>query len=83
MPKHPRNANRHGPNIWVVRYRSGFSIKQEARPGYYVPPIPRRIAVAIARLIARANGSELIVQGVNGRITARDSHGADSFPPRG
>jgi hypothetical protein len=48
-----------------------------------VPPIPRRIAVAIARLIARANGSELIVQGANGRITARDSHGADSFPPRG
>lgn len=37
----------------------------------------------ICRLIARANGSELIVQGTTGRIRTRDSHGADRFPPRG
>lgn len=79
----PKNQNRHGPNIWVVRYRTGFSIKEQGKPGYYVPPIPRRVAVAIARLLARVNGSELIVQGTHGRITARDSHGSDPFPPKG
>jgi len=79
----PRNPDRHGPNVWVVRYRNRFSIKEEGQPGYYVPPVPRRIAVSIARLIARANRSELIVQGQDGRITSKDSHGFDSFPPKG
>jgi len=34
-----------------------------------------------ARLIARASCSELIVQGVGGRIRARDNHGFDPSPP--
>ena len=79
----PKNPKRHGPNVWVVRYRNHYSIKEEGRPGYCVPAVPRRIAVTIARLIARANRSELIVQGQDGRITSKDSHGFDSFPPKG
>ena len=78
-----KKNGRHGPNVWVVRHRNRFSIKEEGQPGYYVPPVPRRIAVTIARLIARANRSELIVQGQDGRITSKDSHGFDSFPPKG
>lgn len=79
----PKNPERHGPNVWVVRYRNRYSIKEEGHAGYYVPPVPRRIAVSIARLIARANRSELIVQGQDGRITSKDNHGFDSFPPKG
>ena len=79
----PRNPERHGPNVWVVRYRNRYSIKYEGQPGYHAPPLPQRIAVAIARLIARGNRSELIVQGQDGRITSKDSHGFDSFPPKG
>ena len=78
-----KNNGRHGPNVWVVRHRNRYSIKEEGRACYYVPPVPRRIAVSIARLIARANRSELIVQGQDGRITSKDSHGFDSFPPKG
>ena len=72
-----------GPTVWVVHRQSRFSIKLAGSPGYLVPPITQRLAVRIARLIARANKSELIVQGRKGRIRLRDSHGADPFPPRG
>lgn len=72
-----------GPNVWVIHYRGRFSVKEEGSPGYLAPPMPQRIAIAIGRLIARANRSELIIQGEHGRIRARDSHGADPYPPKG
>lgn len=72
-----------GPNVWVVRHKGRYSVKEEGSRLYLIPPLPQRIAIGIARLLARANGSELIVQGERGKIRARDSHGADAFPPRG
>lgn len=72
-----------GPNVWVVRTGGGFSIRQEGRAGTLIPPHSQKTATTIARLLARANGSELLVQARNGRIVKRDSHGADRFPPRG
>jgi hypothetical protein len=79
----PSRSRPLGPTVWVVHRQSHFSIKVAERPGYLVPPITQRLAVRIARLIARANKSELIVQGRSGRIRLRDSHGVDPFPPRG
>jgi hypothetical protein len=79
----PKNAVKRGPNVWVVHRGGRFSIKQQGSRDYIVPPISQRLAITIARLIARANGSELIVQGGRGRIRMRDSHGADPFPPKG
>ena len=76
-------TNKKGPNIWVVRHKSRFSIKAEGHRGYLIPPQTQVLATHIGRLIARANGSELIVQSAHGRIRIRDSHGADPFPPRG
>ena len=69
---------RHGPNVWVVRRGNGFSIKEEGLSAPLVLPISQRLAISIARLLARANHSELIVQGAHGRIRERDSHGFDS-----
>ncbi|WP_040048115.1 DUF2188 domain-containing protein [Bacillus thermotolerans] len=40
-------------------------------------------AVKIARKISINQGSELFIHGRNGRIQSRDSHGNDSFPPKG
>jgi hypothetical protein len=48
-----------------------------------LPPVRQRLAISIARLVARANRSELIVQGRHGRIRFRDGHGADSPRARG
>ena len=81
--RRPRNRERLGPNVWVVRRGPLFSVIQERTGIYIVPPVPQQLAVTIARLIARANKSELIVQAHDGRIRLRDSHGVDPFPPRG
>ena len=77
------DAKKKGPNVWIVRHKHRFSIKEEGRRGYLIPPATQALATTIGRLIARANGSELIVQSTHGRIRIRDSHGADPFPPRG
>ena len=78
-----RRARALGPNVWVVRRGDGFSIKEEGTNVFLTPAITQAIAVPIARAIARGNRSELIVQGRDGRIVKRDSHGCDPFPPRG
>ena len=76
-------STRKGPNIWVVRRDDGFSVTEEGSCHHLIPPGSQKLATTIGRLIARANGSELIVQSRSGRIRSRDSHGADRFPPRG
>lgn len=72
-----------GPNVWVVRRGPRFSIKEEGKTAFLIPPVAQRTAITIARFLARANGSELIIQNRSGRIRARDSHGNDPHPPRG
>jgi hypothetical protein len=78
-----QQERKRGPNVWVVHWRGRFSVREEGRRIHLVPPIPQRLAISIARFIARANKSELIIQGEKGRIRARDSHGNDPFPPKG
>ena len=77
------NHTRRGPNIWVVRHRGRFSVKEAGRRKLLLPPVSQRVAIAVARTLAQANRSELIVQGKDGRIRLRDSHGNDPFPPKG
>ena len=72
-----------GPNVWVVRSKNGFSIKEEGNRSSLVPPVTQKLAITIARLLARANESELVVQSRRARIRIKDSHGADRFPPQG
>jgi hypothetical protein len=74
---------KHGPNIWVVRLKHGYSVKEEGNPKYLTPPGSQRNAISVARLLARNNRSELIVQNRAGRIRSKDSHGSDPFPPKG
>jgi len=85
MPKNGSThaTTTHGPNVWVVRHDGGFSIKEEGSARYLILPVTQRTAIDFARLIARASRSELIVQGVGGRIRARDSHCSDPSPPKG
>jgi hypothetical protein len=74
---------KHGPNIWVIRSGGEYSIKEEGSHLPLVPPVSQETAIRIARLIAKANRSELFIQARNGRIRAKDSHGSDTFPPKG
>ena len=43
----------------------------------------QRKAIDAGREIARNQHAELFIHGRNGRIRERDSHGHDSFPPKG
>lgn len=43
----------------------------------------QKAAIGIARDISRNQGSELVIHRSNGQIRDKDSHGRDSFPPRG
>ena len=79
----PRPRRRLGPNVRVARHRERFSVKEERVPSYIVPPVCQRLAITIARLVARANQSELIVQGRSSRIRFRDSYGRKLAHTRG
>jgi hypothetical protein len=61
-----------GPNVWVVRLGARYSIVEERAGAYLVPPVSQRTAIGIARLVARANRSSLIVQRRSGRIRFRE-----------
>jgi Uncharacterized protein conserved in bacteria (DUF2188) len=43
----------------------------------------KRPAVNKAREISQNQGSELYVHGKDGKIQQKDSHGGDSYPPKG
>ena len=75
--------SKHGPNVWVVRVGAKYTMKVEGVRGRLLVPGSQRKAIHIARQIAAANRSELVIQGKTGRIRAKDSHGHDAFPPRG
>jgi hypothetical protein len=74
---------KHGPNVWVVCCNRQFTVKEEGKRTPIIVPTTQEQAVIIGRSRARWNKSELIVQGRNGRIRYKDSHGFDDFPPRG
>jgi hypothetical protein len=69
---------RKGPNVWVVREGTRWVIKEEGRRRPLISPASQRIAIRFARLLARANRAELIIQDKHGKIRDRDSHGFDS-----
>jgi hypothetical protein len=74
---------KHGPNVWVVRKRGRFTIKEEGTRKALISPSTQRTAIVVGRILARVNKSELFIQNKKGRIRAKDSHGSDKFPPRG
>lgn len=74
---------RHGPNVWVVCYRGQFTVKEQGHRARLIGGRTQREVIHFGRRRAKWNKSELIIQGRNGRIRSKDSHGFDKFPPRG
>ena len=66
-----------GPNVWVIRYRGKYSVKEEGRAGYLVPPVPQRIAIvhgALALLIIggfAAGYQQLMLERQHDRLVVR------------
>jgi hypothetical protein len=64
-----------GENGWQIKGAGA-----ERATGYFDTQAE---AIQRAREIARNQGSELFIHDRHGRIRDRDSHGNDTFPPRG
>ena len=72
-----------GKNQHVVPHNGDWAIKGEGNEKATKVVETQREAIKIAREISINQQSELFIHGKNGQIRERDSHGNDSFPPRG
>ncbi|MBR3022509.1 MAG: DUF2188 domain-containing protein [Bacteroidaceae bacterium] len=72
-----------GKNQHVVPTGGRWGVKVEGNSKLTSTFDKQSDAIAAARQISRNQHSELFIYGRNGQIRKRDSHGNDSFPPRG
>ena len=73
-----------GKNQHVVPHPDGgWQVKGEGNSRATVRTETQKDAINIARDIARNQGSELVIHRSDGTIRDKDSHGRDSFPPKG
>lgn len=73
-----------GKNQHVTPHPSGgWQVKGAGNIKATVRTSTQAEAISIARPISRNQGSELVIHRPNGQIRAKDSHGRDSYPPRG
>ena len=67
----------------VPNSKGGWDIKQSGgkrSSGHFAR---KADAIKRARQISRNQKTELVIHNRNGRISKKDSHGNDPFPPRG
>lgn len=70
-------------NQHVVPRDGAWAVKGEGSSRATVIVNTQKEAIERARDIARNQGTELLIHGLDGRIRERDSHGNDPFPPKG
>lgn len=73
-----------GKNQHVVPHPDGgWQVKGAGNTRATARTATQKEGIGIAREISRNQGSELVIHRPNGQIRDKDSHGRDSFPPRG
>lgn len=61
----------------------GWQVKGAGNSRATVRTSTQAEAIKIGQVIARNQGSELVIHRTNGQIRAKDSYGNDPFPPKG
>ena len=72
-----------GKNIHVVKRGKEWVATQENAQRVSGKFSTQREAIDRAREIARNNGQEVVIHGVDGRIREKNSYGNDDCPPPG
>jgi uncharacterized protein (UPF0262 family) len=72
-----------GKNQHVVPHGDDWAVKGAGNQRATSIHNTQQEAVDAARRIAQNQGSELVIHRPDGRIRDKDSHGHDSFPPKG
>lgn len=70
-------------NQHVVKHPEGWAVKGAGNTKATKVLPTQKEAIGIAREISRNQNSELLIHGRDGRIRAKDSHGNDTYPPKG
>jgi Uncharacterized protein conserved in bacteria (DUF2188) len=68
--------------VWVSPHKDGWSVKTQGNKKPSKVFDTQKEAIDQARKQAQNNESELIIQGKQGQIRQKDSHGHDSCPPK-
>ena len=77
-------VNAMGKNQHVTPHpNGGWQVKGAGNSRATARTTTQREAIGIARQISLNQGSELVIHRPNGQIRDKDSHGGDSFPPKG
>lgn len=72
-----------GKSQHVVPHNGQWAVKGEHNSKATKTFSRKLDATDFGRKIARNQGSELVIHDRNGRISQKDSHGKDPFPPKG
>jgi hypothetical protein len=70
-------------NQHVVPSGSGWAIKSAGCKRATKAFSTQKDAIAAARVIARRQGSELLIHGRDGKIREKNTYGKDPYPPVG
>ena len=67
----------------VPNPKGGWDIKQDGAQRASAPFDNKQDAISKAREISKNQKTELVIHNKDGKISRKDSHGNDPFPPRG
>ena len=73
-----------GKNQHITRHQDGgWQVKGANNTRATFRTSTQAEAIQLGKQIAKNQGSELVIHGLNGEIRQKDSYGNDPFPPRG
>jgi len=67
----------------VPNPNGGWDVKRNGSPTAIFHTKTKQAAVNQGRILSKAESTEFIIHGKDGRIQRSDSHGNDPYPPRG
>jgi uncharacterized protein YdaT len=70
-------------NVHVVPSNSGWGVKKEGNSKNTANTETKKEAIKVATDIAKNEKTEVVIHGKDGKIQGKNSHGNDSFPPKG